>query len=65
MNVHSFRHSTLENLENGSHYIARALGRKFTIQELQLLAHHSSSDVTMSYLRNKDEDKLLETFKLV
>lgn len=65
MNVHSFRHSALENLENGTHYIARSLGRKFTIQELQLLAHHSSSDVTMSYLKNKDEDKILEIFKLV
>lgn len=64
-NFHSFRHSCLENLEVGSHYIARAMGRKFTIQELQLLAHHSSSDVTMSYLKNKDDDKLMETFKLV
>lgn len=64
-NVHSYRHSCLENLETGEHYIARAMGRKFTIQELQLLAHHSSSDVTMSYLKNKDDDKVMETFKLV
>ena len=61
-NPHSFRHSSLDNLENGSHYIARKLNKKFTLQELQLLANHSSIETTQGYLRDTSEDKLMEAF---
>lgn len=61
-NNHSFRHSALESLSTGEHYVARKLNKKFSIQELKLLAHHESIDTTDSYLKNKDEEMLLEAF---
>ena len=63
-NVHSFRHSALENLSDGTHYIARAMNKKFDLKELKLLANHESVETTQGYLRNKDEDKLMEAFGL-
>lgn len=61
-NNHSFRHSALESLSTGEHYVAKKLNKKFSIQELKLLAHHESIDTTDSYLKNKDEEMLLEAF---
>ena len=63
-NAHSWRHSALESLSTGEHYVARKLGKKFTIQELKLLAHHEDISTTDSYLRSKDEEMLLEAFGL-
>lgn len=64
-NPHSFRHSGLENYSTGEHYVAKKLDKKFTIQELKLLAHHEDLSTTDSYLKCKDEDKLLEAFSLL
>lgn len=61
-NPHSYRHSALENYSTGEHYVAQRLDKKFTIQELKLLAHHEDLSTTDSYLRNKEEDMLLEAF---
>lgn len=61
-NAHSWRHSCLENLSSGQHYVAKELNKKFSIQELKLLAHHEDIATTDSYLKCKDEDKLLEAF---
>ena len=61
-NPHSLRHSCLENLENGTHYIAVKLNKKFELKELQKLANHSDISTTMGYLKDKDEDILLEAF---
>ena len=63
-NVHSWRHSSLESLSTGEHYVAKKLGKKFDIQELKLLAHHSDISTTDSYLKCKDEEMLLEAFGL-
>lgn len=63
-NPHSFRHSALTNYENGSHYVCEKLGKKFTLQELQLLANHSSIETTQSYIEDKSTDKLLQAFGL-
>lgn len=64
-NVHSFRHSAIENLYNGSHYIAKALNKKFNLVELQLLAHHDSIETTQKYLKDNSEEQLLQLFTLV
>ena len=64
LNVHSFRHSALENLSDGSHYIARRMGKKFELQELKLLANHESIETTSSYLRDKSDEMLLSAFGL-
>lgn len=61
-NNHSFRHSALESLSTGEHYVAKKLNKKFSIQELKLLAHHEDISTTDSYLKCKDEEMLLEAF---
>ena len=61
-NPHSFRHSSLERLNTGEHYIAKKLNKKFSILELKVYAHHESVDTTSNYLINKDEEMLLEAF---
>lgn len=54
-NVHSFRHSGLENYNNGTHYALKELGKeKFDVQELKLLANHADIATTQGYLKDKD-----------
>lgn len=55
---HSFRHSMIENMENGSHYLCEKIGRPFTTEEIAALVHHKSIDMTKSYMKPK-EDKLI------
>ena len=60
INPHSFRHSSLENYENGSHHALQYLNKdKLDINTLRILANHENVDITMSYLKNKD-DEILE-----
>lgn len=63
-NPHSFRHSNLTNLENGTHYIAVKLNKKFELKELQKLANHSDISTTQSYIKSDDETVLLDAFGL-
>lgn len=73
-NPHSFRHSALENYSDGTHWVSIRLGKqldlpegegkKFTLTELQLLAHHEDVSTTAGYLKSKDEDVLLGAFGL-
>lgn len=64
-NPHSFRHTCLENLKRGTHYICRELGKdKFELDELKLLANHSDISTTASYLKDNSEEELLEAFGL-
>lgn len=51
---HSFRHTMIENLENGSHYLCKKLGRALSAEEIQVLVHHKSIDMTKSYMKPKD-----------
>lgn len=62
LNVHSLRHISLDLLSTGDHYLAKKLGKKFELNELRLLAHHESVDVTNSYIRDKSDDMLMESF---
>ncbi|PED63957.1 tyrosine-type recombinase/integrase [Priestia megaterium] len=65
MNPHSFRHSSLENYENGSHHSLKELGKdKLELKVLKVLANHSDLSTTQSYLKNKDEELLNEAFGL-
>lgn len=62
-NPHSLRHSALENLSNGSHYVLKELGKeKLELNELRVYAHHSDVSTTQSYLRNDENDILAQTF---
>ena len=63
-NVHSFRHSALENYSTGTHYMCKLLGKEdgFLLEDLQLIAHHESSAVTSGYLKDKKDERLQEMF---
>lgn len=61
-NVHSFRHSCCDNLENGTHYICKKVGRKFELMEIQKLMNHSDLSTTQSYLADRSEEELLRAF---
>lgn len=62
---HSFRHSSLENYENGTHSGLKELGvDKLPLKVLKVLANHSDISTTESYLKNKDTEILNEVFGL-
>jgi len=64
-NVHSLRHSCLQNLSDGSHYICRELGIKgFPIEKLKILANHSDISTTSNYLKDTSIDELSEMFNI-
>ena len=62
-NAHSLRHTALENLSNGTHYVLKELGAdKLDLEQLKVYAHHSDVSVTSSYLKDSSNDLLESTF---
>lgn len=62
---HSLRHSRLECLAQGTD--ARLLDengnmKKFSLEQVQIFAHHSDISTTQSYLKNHDDDAINEMF---
>ena len=62
VNPHSFRHSFVQNLLDGSHYLCREkdLG-SIPLEKIKSLCHHESSDTTLKYAMdntNKDIEDL-------
>lgn len=65
INPHSFRHTSLNNYNNGTHYVLKELGvEKLDLKILKALANHSDISTTEGYLPNRDEEMLAEAFKL-
>lgn len=65
INPHSFRHTSLTNYNNGTHYVLKELGvEKLDLNVLKALANHSDISTTESYLPNRDEEMLAEAFQL-
>lgn len=66
INVHTFRHSCLENLYNGSHYICKEIGKEegFSLEELKVFAHHEDTGTTEKYLKRNDNNVLQEMFSI-
>lgn len=65
INAHTWRHTGLENYENGTHYVLRQLGKdKLPLEVLKVLANHSDISTTQSYLMNKDHEILDKAFGL-
>ena len=59
LNPHSFRHSCLTNLENGTHHTLQEIGKDhLDIILLQTLAHHSDISTTQSYIKDDSEEQL-------
>jgi integrase len=62
---HSMRHSSLKNYKDGSHYVCKELELKgFPIDQLQVIAHHSSSQTTQSYLPDTSNEELNNMFRI-
>lgn len=62
-NVHSFRHSALENYSNGTHHHLIINGMSpIPIEKLKLIARHESIDTTQGYLTPKDDKELEDLF---
>ncbi len=59
---HSFRHTVIENLCDGTHYLCKKIGRKLTIEEAQIIVHHKSIDMTKSYMKPKDNEMIFRLF---
>ncbi len=60
---HSFRHSALQNMKNGTHYICKELNKNgFTLEELKVYAHHNDTGTTEGYLKINDNDILSSMF---
>jgi site-specific recombinase XerD len=63
-NVHSLRHSALQNYSKGTHYVCQELGATngFPIEKLKLLANHSDISTTSAYLKDESIDELQNMF---
>ena len=59
-NCHTLRHSALDAMSTGEHYICSKMGKPegFGLNELKVFAHHNSVDTTNSYLKNRDNEML-------
>jgi len=62
-NVHSFRHSSMENYSTGTHYFCVQHGIKgISVEKLSKLANHSNISTTQGYLKDKSMEELEEVF---
>jgi site-specific recombinase XerD len=62
-NPHSYRHSSLTNYNNGTHYVLEELGKEsLDLKILKTLANHNDISTTESYLPNRDAEILAEAF---
>jgi integrase/recombinase XerD len=60
---HMFRHSRLQSLMEGTD--TRLGNKKFTIEELMILANHSSSETTQNYVLKDNKDTINNLFGVV
>jgi site-specific recombinase XerD len=63
---HSLRHSALQNLSDGTHYLCKEKnnGGGYEIEKLKLLANHSSIETTSNYLKDTKIDELESMFDI-
>ncbi len=62
---HSIRHSRIECLQQGTDNRLKdenGNNRKYPIEQIQVMAHHSDLSTTAGYLKNHDEDTINEMF---
>lgn len=65
LNVHSFRHSALENFSIGTHWVCKELGiDSVPIEKLKTIANHESIETTSSYLQDKSTQELENFFNI-
>lgn len=61
---HVFRHTGLERLSDGTHYLTRVETKQgsLDINTLKVIAHHSDISTTQNYLQDKDLDTLGDAY---
>ena len=62
---HTCRHSRIESLSRGTDNRLKdenGNNKKFPLEQIMVLAHHSDVSTTQSYLKNTDEDTINEMF---
>ena len=62
---HSCRHSRIESLQQGTDTRLKdenGNNRKYPIEQIQVMAHHSNLSTTAGYLKNHDDDTINEMF---
>ena len=63
LTVHRFRHCFVNNLKNGTHYLCTTMGLgALPIEKIQLLCHHGSADMTLSYAEKNDDKEIEDLF---
>lgn len=64
LNPHSFRHSMATNLHDKTHHMLKQLGREsLSLNEIKILLHHESVDMSNSYIKNRDDEIIQDMFK--
>lgn len=65
-NVHSLRHSALENYANGSHYVCRERGiQGISLEKLSKISNHANISMTQHYIKDSKIRELEELFDII
>lgn len=62
INVHSLRHYFIDGMIKNYHFLCKEMDRTFTLQQVQAMVSHSSSETTSSYCKKDDEDTIDNAF---
>ena len=65
-NVHSMRHSGIQNLSDGTHWLCKEKndGKSYDLNKIQILANHSNIATTSDYLKDNTIEELEELFDI-
>jgi integrase len=65
-NVHSMRHSGIQNLSDGTHWLCKEKnnGEPYDLNKIQILANHSNISTTSDYLKDNSIQELEDLFNI-
>lgn len=63
INPHDFRHSFINNLKDGTHYICKKIG-KLSLEQIQKIVRHSDIGTTQSYCKDTTDDDVLSALQI-
>jgi len=59
LSTHDFRHSLIQNLNDGTHYFCKDKG-KIALEDVQKIVRHSSVSTTQSYLQDRTDEEVAD-----
>ena len=63
LSPHSWRHCYVNNMLDGSHYLCKEMNlRAVPLEKIKTLVHHSSSQTTLSYAQNNEDEDIEDLF---